>query len=392
MRKPLKAVLPIAVLVSTLLAFWFQTGLTEAATQPNSTWCIVSSPNKGAHSNFLYNVAVVSSSDIWAVGSYINGLGHQEALIEHSNGINWSIVHSANIETNGSELYGVTAVSSNDVWAVGRYLNVGQGYQTLIEHWNGKKWRLVSSPNPPHSPESEFSAVAAVSSNDIWAVGTYVVGIKNQTLTEHWDGSTWSIVSSPNIQSSNDYLLGVTAVSSENIWAVGYYHTNGSISQTLIEQWNGSSWSIVSSPNPGGTAYNDLYAVAGVSSNDIWAVGYYMDVNVHFLTLVEHWNGKKWSVVSSPNQRKATSNYLFGIGAISSSNIWAVGEYAVNNLTQNLIEDWNGKKWSIVPSANAGTADNILYGVAGDSSNDIWAVGFYDAGGQNFQTLTESYC
>ena len=70
-----------------------------------------------------------------------------------------------------------------------------------------------------------------------------------QTLIEQWNGSVWSIVSSPNPSTLKDYLSGVTCTSATNCFAVGYYF-NGTdyAEETLIEQWNGSSWSIVTSP------------------------------------------------------------------------------------------------------------------------------------------------
>ena len=44
-------------------------------------------------------------------------------------------------------------------------------------------------------------------------------------------------------------LGGVACTSASNCFAVGYGLGRG----TLVEQWNGSSWSIVASPNPGGS-------------------------------------------------------------------------------------------------------------------------------------------
>ena len=182
MGKFLKCVLPMMMLVSMFLTLWLQPGIIEAASLSNSQWCIVRSPNNGTQGDFLYSVATVSSSDIWAVGYYVNKVGQQRALIEHSNGTSWSIVKG--VQANGGHLNAVSAVSSNNIWAVGSYY-VGNVIQTLVEHWDGNTWRLVPSPNPPSSPESMLLGVAVVSSNDIWAVGFYDAGSKLfQSLTE----------------------------------------------------------------------------------------------------------------------------------------------------------------------------------------------------------------
>jgi len=95
-------------------------------------------------------------------------------------------------------------------------------------------------------------------------------------------------------------LNGIAAVSATDVWAVGYYDNNGSHS-TLTEQWNGTSWNVVSSPNPG-QDYNFLNSVVTVSATDVWAVGFYCDsVCTYPLTLIEQWNGSTWDIVPSPN-------------------------------------------------------------------------------------------
>src|SRR5947209_15989602 len=88
----------------------------------------------------------------------------------------------------------------------------------------------------------------------------------------------WTLVSSPNQGTLGNQLFGVAAVSASNIWAVGDYN-DGPFkhdSLTLIQHWNGSSWSIVSSPNPVTGAYNfdRLQAVAAVSASKAGPVAY----------------------------------------------------------------------------------------------------------------------
>ena len=151
----------------------------------------------------------------------------------------WSVVPSPN--GNGSSgLNSLAVVSANALWAVGNVSDPQTRVQTtLIEYWNGTQWHIVSNPNP--SPEfNNFYGVAAISENDTWAVGFYAnsVGIA-QTLIEHWDGSTWSVVSSPNAGSQGNELLGVAAVSADDVWAVGFAATSNGDQKALIEHWNG---------------------------------------------------------------------------------------------------------------------------------------------------------
>jgi hypothetical protein len=97
------------------------------------------------------------------------------------------------------------------------------------------KWRVVKSPNPG-TIHNGFNSVAAISANDVWAVGSEGNQGSTQTLIEHWNGSTWSVVKSPNPSATANSLSGVAAISSSNVWAVGNsYDSHVSKYQTLVE-------------------------------------------------------------------------------------------------------------------------------------------------------------
>src|SRR5207244_691981 len=156
------------------------------------------------------------------------------------------------------------------------------------------------------------------------------------TLTMHWDGTQWSIVPSPNANSRTNYLNRVSAVASNDVWAVGYYIAvvgGGGYDRTLAEHWDGNQWSIVPSPNVS-TDNNVLNSVSVLSSNDVWAVGSYLNNNLGVLTLVEHWDGVQWSVVSSPNPPAAYQSTLEGVSAVSPNDVWAVGWHQDNGTPQ----------------------------------------------------------
>jgi hypothetical protein len=131
-------------------------------------------------------------------------------------------------------------------------------------------WNSASTPDPS-TEVNRFTAVAAVSTSDVWAVGYYdadpdpMVEL-DQSLIAHWNGSTWSVVPSPNVGPSGTVLTGAVAVASNDVWAVGYSSTYGT-PQTLALHWNGSRWSVVPTPVvQGGSAFE---AVAAKSSTDI---------------------------------------------------------------------------------------------------------------------------
>jgi len=295
----------------------------------------------------------------------------------------WNIAKSPGADAGLTRLFGVTALSAADVWAVGDISKSNLGpAQTLIEHWNGKQWKIVSSPNVP-SVSNVLNAVAAVSTSDIWAVGnTSGPNGMGQTLIEHWDGTQWSIVASPNPpQAIISVLSGVAAVSANDVWAVGISTPGQGPSVTLIEHWNGTQWSIVKSPNIPSNI-NDLQGIAATSSKEVWAVGSYQpDSSSSAQTLIERWNGKTWKIVSSPNPS-------------TNAALWAVGDYTDNSGNgQTLIEQWDGKQWNVVSSPNISSADNFLDSVAASSANNVWAVGNYFSHTDDmYHTLTEFYC
>ena len=351
----------------------------------------VPSPSPGTNNNYLKGVAAAGPNNVWAVGYYDTGSGTPyQTLIEHWNGSWWSIVPSPNPGTYSNYLFGVAAAGPSDVWAVGAYYVSGGGGGTLIEHWNGDTWSVVPSPNPSGSFYNYLNSVAVVGPSDVWAVGYYSTLSASQTLIEHWNGSAWSIVPSPNHSANDNFLFSAAVAGPNDVWAVGYYYNGGGTPyQTLIEHWNGSAWSVVPSPNQG-TYGNFLQGIAVAGPNDVWAVGNY-DFGAFGGggTLVEHWNGSAWSIVPSPNQGGSV-DYLYGIGVGGSNDVWAVGDYNTGGANQTLIEHWDGGAWSIVNSPNLGTGDNILNGVAVVASNDVWAVGDYNTGTAN-QALIERY-
>ena len=354
-------------------------------------WAVVASPSV-PYSSFLEGVAVVSANDVWAVGlNYDLNSGNQRTLVEHWDGTQWNIVPSPNVNQHDNYLTAVSAVSANNVWAVGLYEPFsGPLNRPLIEHWDGAQWSIVSAPTPPGPGDSALSSVKALAANDIWAVGGFTdANNLPQTLAIHWDGSSWSTVPSPNVGTTSNGLAAIDGTGPNDLWAVGSYAGGlGGIYQTLTLHWNGVQWSIVSSPNLG-SGHNQLDGVAVIAANDAWAVGFTGSYPGPFQTLALHWNGVQWSVVPTPNSPNGMS--LGAVAAVSQTDVWAVGGALVTGGT-SLIEHWNGTQWSIVQSSEPpGTTESALNSVAVVTQNDIWAVGSFADSTIAGQTLTEHY-
>jgi hypothetical protein len=219
-------------------------------------------------------------------------------------------------------------------WAVGVYLPSTTGSErAMIERWNGAAWRLQPSPNPGGANGQALNGVAAISAASAWTVGFYGTapgGTGNRTLIERWNGAAWAQVPSPNPAGGtrSNGLNDVVALSASRAWAVGSYGSGPTASRTLIVRWNGSSWKLQASPNPGGAVGNTILGgVAATSATNAWATGYYTGSAGHGQTLILHWNGRSWKKVPSPNPG-AHGNLLGGVTAASATSIWAVGSFS----------------------------------------------------------------
>jgi hypothetical protein len=278
-------------------------------------------------------LAVVSGQDIWAVG-----VAAGQTLIEHWDGRAWSRVPSPQ-PGGGIFLSGVAAVSASDVWAVG----TTSGERGVILHWNGVAWTLVPSPVPAGSRSapvigSQLYSVAASSPRDVWAVGEIDIqsaGASTRPLIEHWNGTAWALVPSPAIHSAGT-LMGVSASAPDSAWAVGGRAGGAG----LTEHWNGRSWTVAPSPDLAGPG--ELHAVAAASASSAWAVGGFFCPGRGPVTVTEHWNGQSWTFVPSP-----ALGMLTGVTVTSPDNVWAVGSWSGGSTA--VIEHWDGTAWTWPP-------------------------------------------
>jgi len=371
----------------------FLLGNVSARAQGSRVWSVVPSPNAVTDGNQLNAVSADTRLDAWAVGIFYNGNVKTDTLAERWNGKAWSVVGTPNGTGNDNELIGVTAIAPNNAWAVGQY-DIANITRTLIEHWDGRKWTIVPSPTPGKFGGSLFG-VAAVTATDMWAGGrTYTSNKGNSvTLIEHWNGKSWSVVPTPNQSSVENYLGKVTVVNARDIWSCGAFSpTTLGYHQTLAEHWNGSSWSIVPTPDVN-TNSNNFNEIAALSATSVFATGDYYDTNTSvFRTLAAHWNGKNWSLQSSANQ----GNYqtvLGGIAGVSPSEVVSVGNYQQGQVTRTFAMLWNGGGWSVTITPNVSVNSNFLNGASTiPTTADVWAVGGYDnSNGSLHRTLIERY-
>ena len=231
-------------------------------------------------------------------------------------------------------------------------------------------WSIVNTPNEGSAPNNELNGLSCLTSSNCIAVGDYNLdnSTGSKTLVEQWNGSSWSITNSPNISgNSGDQLNSVYCTSSSNCWAVGGGEGYGT--PAVIEQWNGSSWSLETS---GVASVGKFLGITCTSSSNCWAVGDANQSGSSLASLVEHWNGSQWSTVSTPKSNQAN---LEAVTCVTSSDCWTVGDINNGNGSNSLIEQWNGSTWSAVTTQDPNGYENAFSGVECTSSSSCMAVG-----------------
>jgi hypothetical protein len=350
-------------------------------------------------------VAALSPADEWSVGSWTQYPDEYvfHTLVEHRGGAagDWVSVPSPNASALNSYLYGVDGARADDVWAVGGSDEAGPPYGSLVEHWDGGSWSIADRASFP----GVLYGVAALGRDDVWAVGTE--GYPGRVLIEHWDGSSWSARYRLVAGGFGGELRSVTAVAPDDIWAVGYYWGASDVEYTLAMHFDGRAWRRVRSPSPLTGFEEDqnwLGSVTATASSDVWAVGFYRgeaeaDSFVTGHTLVEHWDGARWSVVASPDPGPTDGgNALWGVRSVSQDDVWAVGNAGgvldTYPWTTPLVFHWDGSTWTQVGAPGSGS----LFGLAAEPGRaGLSAVGAVDKPAQLEQneyqgTLAQHLC
>ncbi|MBV9168095.1 MAG: hypothetical protein JO342_18305, partial [Solirubrobacterales bacterium] len=191
--------------------------------------------------------------------------------------------------------------------------------------------------------------------------------------------SRWSIQPTPNPSAPNGVLLYGTCTSPSSCIGVGTHVTASKLGVTLVERWNGEKWSVQRTPNPAGATVGFFYGVGCSSRSACTAVGSAVSASGRNMTLAERWDGSRWLVESIPNPPGSRENFLIGVACPSRSACTAVGQTLTDSgALRLLVERWNGSTWRIQRAPNP-TGSSL-----GDASctgpSACTAVGFSNAG------------
>ena len=199
-----------------------------------------------------------------------------------------------------------------------------------------------------------------ITDRDVAAAGT-------EALAERWNGTNWTIQSTPDPPGlTGAEFHGVSCTSPSACIAVG----GSDYGPPLAERWNGTNWTIQSTPDPPGLTGAEFHGVSCTSPSSCIAVG----GSINGPLLAERWNGTNWAIQPTPAPPGRAGSDFYGVSCTSPSACIAVGGSPGGG--PPLAERWNGTNWTIQPTPDSpGLISSTFYGVSCTSPTACTAVG-----------------
>ena len=328
--------------------------------------------------------AIALAATLAAMATVGPTAGVASASTAHATPATWHVQSSPNPPgtTRNADLYDIACPTASSCVAVGQSSDTSyKNANRLLERWNGSAWSIQTTPAPSGNPLTSFFSVACSSASACTVVGASYPASGDRSLVERWNGTQWSIQTTPVPSSGKALLFGVACPSATSCFAVGDSEaSNGN--PPLILHWNGSSWSLQTVAHPAGTHYI-FYSVACRSTSDCTAVGEIAHAAGAASPLIVHWNGSKWSAQTPGAPAGGRSAFLSDVRCPSATQCLAVGDTYVpdgNAIsdTFGLAEAWDGHTWTVLatPIPIQGANDQYM-GVACPAVSKCVIVGLY---------------
>jgi hypothetical protein len=326
---------------------------------------------------FLSSVSCPAQDVCMAVGAYVTAADRTRTLAERWNGTSWSIVRTANLGS-GDVLWSVSCASASSCSAVGDAR--GQTVP-MAEEWNGTDWTLAPAPLPHDGRDAALQSVSCGGPMSCVAAGSMDnhSGLPTKTLIERWNGLRWSIEPSPDPPGSiASALWGISCPAGRSCTAVGDSASTSTTETTLVERGSGSSWTIV--PSPGVTSSQTMLdAVDCRPASGCTAVGTrYHDRSGTATPLAERESRGTWRVEATPYPAGTTYDPLGGVACIGVATCLAVGSARSPSAISTLAESRTGDTWAVVASPDAPGSLSAFGSISCASASDCLAVGDND--------------
>jgi hypothetical protein len=351
------------------------TGTNLAERWNGTSWTLqaIAKPKGSTGTPDLSRVSCTDKTRCMAVGSFpLDAV--QTALSEQWNGTKWTIQATPITTANDSSgLSGVSCTFATACTGVGFYHDPNGPNHALAEDWS-LRWQLQPPLIPFDNPlASSLAAVSCPTTAFCAAVGgEEPTGGVFDALAEIFKGSSWFITSTPNASNSN--LDAVSCTGAKACTAVGDVDAGGGTLSTLAERWDGTNWTVQATPDPAGAVHSFLTSVSCSSATSCVAVGFFTNGSGNQTPFAEHWNGTNWTVKSTPSPPVDPATQLNSVSCTSATSCEAVG----TSTTKTWAERWNGSAWAMqgIPSPTGGS-DVRLRGVSCTAPNACTGVGAY---------------
>jgi hypothetical protein len=349
----------------------------------NGRWRLQAVPAPvGAAENQLNGIACPATGRCLAVGNAgpTRGVSSAEAL--QWNGTRWRIQPMPTVP--GAFPSAVSCAKASACMAVG-----GSDSGVLAERWNGTRWRILPAPTPTGAVFSGLGGISCLSPSFCMASGAYSTSSSPdgpfKSFTERWNGKKWAIVPSPNPPGAVQTFLGaVSCTAPSACTTTGEQHSATGIVHTVAERWNGTTWRIQATPNPPKAQFANLPGLACTGPSACLAVG-----SSDQGTLAERWNGTRWRIQPMPT---SPGGQLTGLACAAPAACTAVGFTFTGSGGKILAERWDGTTWRIQPTPLLPAAHDISPpAVACPARTACIAVGGFENDGPGSVSLAERW-
>ena len=413
----------------------------------------------GAIFSNLFGVSCTAADSCTAAGYYTDAARHIHPLAERWNGTSWSIQAVPSPAGHPeSGFFAVSCTAANACTAVGAQTGSTGVTAALAERWNGTSWSIQAVPASrvagqrtprgvvlrgdrlhgrgqrdrqlpdfraargglerhalEHPGRAEPGGIARLGAQRavLQFPGRCTAARSDDTsggstalLAEAWNGTSWHIQATPGLAgfTGSEFLAvscsaaaACTAVGATTISTPGGRGASGGTSMTvsLAERWNGTSWRIQATPNPGRSVGTGLAAVSCSAATACTAAGSY-DTTSHLTrTTAAAWGGRSWHRQATPSPACVlVSSGLVGVSCASARACTAAG-FGTNNAGEGttLTERWDGTRWRIPapPLSRPPAVSSSLNGVSCSAPGTCTAVGLYFTPGQRDLALAERW-
>jgi hypothetical protein len=321
-RRPCLRIARVAVSFALLITITASCTHTEDEGKPPAAKGVAIGPLMRSPGSSLLDVDGTDGSDIWAVGEvHAPNPNRERSLIEHWDGSSWGIVPAQD----AGRLTSVSAIAADDAWALG---------DKALLHWDGATWSEVQL---PVRKGAYFGSLSASGPDDVWIAGTrpgpfigrHTRGLS--TIVARFDGASWNVMHPLNPGSRDNYLEGLVALSPTDVWVAGYSGDRGRHAPeaiSLTEHWDGNTWSVVPSPSPS-PSLNVIWGAGSERDSGIWALGHYRAPDHHLHALVLRWDGARWDQI---RMRGVSTWSPTSASGTSTRQVWVVGSEPTSSL------------------------------------------------------------